>query len=112
LSVEDKLYLAIIAVLGPIPPDFIKAWESSDHFVDANGVFLPSFLSQQTYVSPPLEQELADVKFLEMDQDEQAVFTDFLRRMLVWEPEKRWSAQQLLKHDWFVKYGVSGAEFS
>jgi serine/threonine protein kinase len=104
---EDFFFERMISLLGPPPQVYITKWENHRKFVDSDGKFLASYLETKKWMPPSLDEALKKNKPLGMNEAEQNSFADFLRMMLAWEPEKRSSAEDLLKHEWINKYAVS-----
>ena len=94
LSFEDTraLYLAqMTGILGPPPVDFVTEHEACRRYWDETGAW------------KGVEGiEIPAVAFQEMvtcfTGNEAAQFVDFMRSMLRWKPEERYTARQLLTH--------------
>ncbi|KAL9597305.1 MAG: hypothetical protein Q9219_005229 [cf. Caloplaca sp. 3 TL-2023] len=84
----------MVAIMGTPPLDYLRRTESSWEYFDINGnwkgaVGIPNHSLEDS------EEQLSG--------DNKALFLDFMRKMLLWVPEDRQTAKQLLKHPWLSK---------
>ena len=84
----------MVAVLGPPPPDYIQRSQTSWEYFDDSGNWKAAVEILPTSLEDSEEQLYGENK---------ASFLDFMRKMLRWEPEKRYTAKQLLDHPWLDK---------
>ncbi|EEP76854.1 predicted protein [Uncinocarpus reesii 1704] len=89
---RESMYLGrIISILGPAPVDVLGRGQRSNWYFDAGGEFKwPHYVKTEA---------LEDI-LLYVYGDERNEFLDFMRSMLVWRPEHRSSARELLDHPW------------
>ncbi|MCJ1462040.1 hypothetical protein MMC07_000640 [Pseudocyphellaria aurata] len=81
----------MVALLGLPPLDFLQRSETSWEYFDTTGNWKGAVEIPKVSLED-LEEQLSG--------ESQALFLDFLRKMLEWVPEKRHTAEQLLKHSW------------
>lgn len=94
---EDEDQLAFFeATLGPFPKQFALSGQKSDKYFTKAGKLIASKAVnlKKHSVSDAL---ISDFKF---DTETASQIEDFLLPMLVYEPEKRASARQMLDHPW------------
>ena len=85
----------MIALLGPPPKDFLKRCPKAPKYFDADGRF-----KYPDHVNKDLDWEHS---VHHMRWEEKELFLDFASKMLTWDPEERWTAKQLLEHDYLTK---------
>lgn len=88
-------------VLGPLPPDMLQQWKDRNGFVDEDGNLLAEVVEEG--ISKPLRELIAIQKPAAMSSTEASVFEDFVRSMLQYEPDKRASTAELLRHPWITR---------
>ncbi|KDE78706.1 hypothetical protein AO1008_04988 [Aspergillus oryzae 100-8] len=89
-----------IDVLGPMPSDWWLRWKARDEvFITEDG--------EDKW--PPLEERREGNKIVE---EEKAAFLDLMHRMLVYLPEERLTADEVLQSDWMVKWALPDYERS
>ena len=54
-------------------------------------------------VPPPVTLEEAETN---LEGSDKALFLQFMRKMLQWDPQKRCTAKQLLEDEWLVKHAI------
>lgn len=54
-------------------------------------------------VPPPVTLEEAETS---LEGSDKVLFLQFMRKMLQWDPQKRYTAKQLLEDEWLVKHAV------
>jgi hypothetical protein len=81
-------------------------WCRRKAFVDESGKLLEEVVEEG--ISEPLEKLVRLLKPADMGSKEVAMFIDFLRLMLRFEPERRALTGELLRHPWLAR-GVSSA---
>ena len=83
----------MIALLGPPPRELLERGSTSATYFDMdtgeyrNPSFIPADLS--------FENSIKRIKGKDKE-----LFIDFIKKMLCWLPEERWTAKQLLSHPW------------
>ncbi|PWY92146.1 kinase-like protein [Aspergillus heteromorphus CBS 117.55] len=107
---EDELVCQYIDVLGPMPSEWWLRWEGRSQFFSEDG---QSTEYHQRNKRPPLKETFEnDVqkwrrkRESELGEDEAAAFLDLMRRMLVFRPEGRLTADEVLQSEWMVKWAL------
>jgi serine/threonine-protein kinase SRPK3 len=111
----EKRYLTrahlaeLTAMLGPPPTDMLEKGARSKEFFDSEGrIALPKyrlklieFLLGNWIAEIPIPQDLTLKRSEEnLDGEKKEEFLLFVKCMLQWRPEDRWTAKQLLEHPW------------
>ncbi|EEQ34593.1 protein kinase domain-containing protein [Microsporum canis CBS 113480] len=105
-----------IEVLGPMPQDWWERWEERGKFFDKKGN--PKGARE---IWPPIHRAFEEGvqkyrrKLLPTDvfsEAETAAFLDLMRRMLVFRPEERPTAKEVLESEWMVKWALPDFERS
>ncbi|KAL8848489.1 MAG: hypothetical protein Q9221_006491 [Calogaya cf. arnoldii] len=82
----------MIALMGPPPPELLKAGKRTAEFFDKDGRWIAEIpLAKRTSL------EESEERFQGSSQE---AFLRFMRKMLQWRPEDRQAASQLLEDDW------------
>ena len=109
-ATEDEVACQYIDVLGPIPSNWWLNWEGRSQFFSADGQSTDFHLRNKW---PPLEETFEiDVqkwrrnKGSEIGEKEKAAFLDLMRQMLVFRPEERPNADEVLRSEWMVKWAL------
>ncbi|KAI9791148.1 MAG: hypothetical protein M1835_000514 [Candelina submexicana] len=98
---EEFLIYEMTGIAGPLPTSWAPYWDSSDR-LDENGS--PLNVRDKSW-----RTSLADtVKYTQLTRDlagfddkSKSELANLLSQILIFEPEKRKSADELLKHPWF-----------
>lgn len=105
LSPDDDHLQQFACILRPLPPSILSQWPKASAFCDQNG--------EAKYDKgddvPPYQtlEELFDYqKPVDLNATERVAALDLIRHILQYEPQKRPSASQLLKHPWFAEVDV------
>ena len=97
---SDKHLALMISLLGPPPKALLERGATSATYFDENGQFRqPKLVKHDT----SFEGAVVHMRGYEKD-----VFIDFIKKMLTWLPEDRWTAKQLLDHP-FLHMEPTGA---
>jgi serine/threonine protein kinase len=105
---KGHLLRAVTDMLGPMPKHMLEKWGDAGKHVDEDGNVLPEFLHVPRGV--PLVHNLQKHHPDAMDDEHTDSFLDFLLAMVNWDPEKRWSAESLMGHEWIQKYVVDAKD--
>lgn len=111
---EDDHLSEMVAIFGKLPEPLWEKWEGREDFMDEDGVLLPG-LGHYVEGGRTLTLEVAvDVrsqvegwggseveKVYTLPVEEQKTFADLLRKMATYDPRKRPSVKEVLKHEWF-----------
>jgi serine/threonine-protein kinase SRPK3 len=81
----------MVAILGPPPLKFLQRSKTSWKYFNTDVTLKDSF------EVPDVSLETSATR---LAGDNKALFLDFVGKMLDWMPEKRHTAEQLLKHPW------------
>lgn len=85
----------MIALLGPPPKEFIKRGAKSSNYFDSQYQFkFPEYISKELSFEASVQR---------MRGEEKDLFLDFAKKMILWTPEERWTAKQLLEHPYLTK---------
>lgn len=114
---KDEIVAQHIDVLGPMPSDWWLRWKARDEFfITEDGQPTDSYSEDKW---PPLGEwfEVAVQKWRrregnEIGEEEKAAFLESMRRMLVYLPERRLTADEVLQSDWMVKWALPDYERS
>ena len=96
-------------MLGPPPMDMLKRGTRSKEFFDGEGnTAIPRYCLNLIEVQ--LGSWIAEIQIPQgltlenseenLDGEKKEEFLQFVRCMLQWRPEDRWTAEKLLKHPW------------
>lgn len=86
----------MIALMGPPPIDLLKRGSTSPTYFDMHtGEF-----KEPKFVPENFTFETAIKRIKGKDKE---LFIDFIKHMLCWLPEERWTAKQLLDHPWLTE---------
>jgi serine/threonine-protein kinase SRPK3 len=85
----------MIGLLGPPPKKFLDRCAKAKKYFDPDGNFkYPNYI----------EEDCAfDLCIHRIHGEEKELLIDFAKKMLVWDPEERWTAKQLLEHPFLTK---------
>ncbi|KAJ5706676.1 hypothetical protein N7488_006477 [Penicillium malachiteum] len=107
---EDEVVAQHIDVMGPMPSDWWGKWEARNEFFTQDGQPTASYSPNKW---PPLDgwfeeaiQEWRRKQGIEIEEAEKAAFLDPMRRMLVYRPERRPTADEVLRPEWMVKWAL------
>lgn len=92
---DDHLAL-MIEHLGKPPKNFILSGKYSRDYFNKNGQLIK--IKEKDLTETTIQEALIDAG--ELEPEEAELIQDFLLPMLEWDPEKRISAQDALKHPW------------
>lgn len=105
---EDKVTCEQVDALGPLPEEWWEKWEGRSRYFTEMGQPVgdrePRSLEQQFEysVQKPRREQGWDA----LDKEEEDAFLALMRRMLVFRPSDRPSAQQLLGMEWMKEWAL------
>lgn len=115
-ATEDEVACQHIDVLGPMPSEWWPRWEERSQFFSEDGQ-LTEF--HQSNKWPSLEELFEDCvqkrrrrKGSVVGEEEKEAFLNLIRRILVFRPEDRPTANEVLQSEWMVKWGFPDYERS
>ena len=79
-------------MLGPPPMDLLERGARSKEFFDGEGNWTAEIDTPRGLTLEGVEENL--------DGEKKEEFLQFVRCMLQWRPEDRWTAKELLAHPW------------
>ncbi|KAH7327768.1 kinase-like domain-containing protein [Stachybotrys elegans] len=100
----DELLAEFVRFFGKPPRSFRDKWEAWGDFFDEQGRWIQGGedWSLEVALSKPIEViENGRVKALITSAEEQKLMADLLYKLFQYEPDKRWSVEDVLAHDWF-----------
>ncbi|KAM5443150.1 hypothetical protein MferCBS31731_002026 [Microsporum ferrugineum] len=113
---DDDVTSQQIEVLGPMPQDWWERWEERSKFFDekanpkgARDIWPPIHRAFEEGVQKYRRKLLPTDVF---SVEEKAAFLDLMRRMLVFRPEERPTAKEVLELEWMVKWALPDFERS
>jgi serine/threonine-protein kinase SRPK3 len=101
----------MISVLGPPPEQLLRRGKSSDQFFTARGMCVIMYMLNTWFIDI-VKGDLINVASTEphytgleatittLSGDEKTLFLQFIARMLMWMPEDRARARELLRDPW------------
>ena len=97
----------MIALMGPPPPELLKAGKRTAEFFDEDGKISPTSMTLFVNSAGEWRAEIPVPDHTCLEESEENLegsnkeaFIRFVRKMLQWRPEDRQSANQLLEDDW------------
>jgi len=99
---DDDHILQLNDVISPLSDTMMEAWPRSSKWYGPNREALNPYGTGDIYIHTPLEKLFNDNRNPEIDDEEAAAVISILRRIFKFDPEERPSADELLKHPWFV----------
>ncbi|DAA74421.1 TPA_exp: Uncharacterized protein A8136_3388 [Trichophyton benhamiae CBS 112371] len=115
-ATPDSVTKQHIEVLGPMPVEWWERWDERHEYFDENGK-----PTQGREVWPPLDQAFEEgvQKYRRkmqpngvFSEKEAAAFLSLMRQMLVFRPEERLTALQVLESEWMVNWALPSFEQS
>lgn len=114
---RDDILADIISTLGLPPRRWWDAWANRGGVFEEDGEWRKGGISRiYTPAWRPLEQRLWDMgrgetpETCDWDVEELRALLALFRGMLAWEPEKRWTAEDLLSPEYMVKRALPAWE--
>ena len=102
-SCDDDHLLRMTDLLGPLPKFLTSRWSRSSNYFRDDGKLFNTMISGPPGINllGPVENLFRQRKTNEIAEEEERLVLDLLRYVLRYEPEKRPSAEDILKHTWF-----------
>ncbi|KUL87781.1 hypothetical protein ZTR_03265 [Talaromyces verruculosus] len=117
-ATADDIFAQQIDVLSAssLPSEWWEAWEQRSNFLSSSSENKKTKVPKEgRYVWPLLEQACEEgvqkyrrrtQKVKEFDEEEIAAILTLMRRMLVFRPEDRLTAEEVLQSEWMVKWAL------
>lgn len=113
----DDIFAQQIDVLGTstLPPEWWETWEQRSNFFSSLSDQKKIVPKEGRHVWPPLDEAFEEgvqkyrrrsQKVEAFDEEEIAAILDLMRRMLVFRPEDRITAEGVLQSEWMVKWAL------
>jgi non-specific serine/threonine protein kinase len=100
---DDDHLTQLNDVIQPLPDFIMAAWPRASEWYKPNGDPVPPDSDDEVYIHPTLEDLFAENKPDDIDDEESAVLCSLMRQILQYDPAKRPSAVDILKHSWFLE---------
>ncbi|KAH6637570.1 kinase-like domain-containing protein [Boeremia exigua] len=123
---DDEHLLQLNDIIRPLPEAMMRAWPRSSVWYDAeHNLLQPDEAAVEDsggeeaaaervglddgvdnglpYIYDSLETRFAKKKHPDIDDEEAAVICQLIREVLMYDPAERATAEQLLKHPWFLE---------
>jgi hypothetical protein len=108
LATPDDITAEQVDTRGSLPPRWWEKWEARHKYFDENGK--PNCGRQIRSWEDRFEKHIQlprqDAGIPGFDVEEKAAVMDMLRSMLSFEPEKRLTAQEILKCRWIERWAL------
>ncbi|SPJ86900.1 related to dis1-suppressing protein kinase dsk1 [Fusarium torulosum] len=107
---NDELLAEMVRFFGKLPEDWWAKWEARKDYFDHDGKWLreEEGWSLEVALSKPMEifdsgdkYDKGPVKSLQTSESEQKLLADLLYQVFQYDPRKRISAEEVLRHGWF-----------
>jgi non-specific serine/threonine protein kinase len=99
---DDDHLTQLNDIIQPLPDSIMAAWPRASNWYGPNREPLaPYSEGEPPYIHDSLEVLFAKNKPDEIDDKESAVLCSLMKQILQYDPAKRPSAVDLLKHPWF-----------
>jgi len=98
---DDDHFIQLNDVIRPLPDSIMAAWPRASKWYKPNCQRLQPYSNDEPYIHQSLEELFAENKPVDIDIEESAVLCSLMRQILEYDPTKRPSAVDLLKHPWF-----------
>lgn len=112
LATDADIVSQQVDVLGPLPQGWWDGWETRSEYFDETG--RPT---EGRFVVPCLERRFQQLQALRREDgmgdlglEEVTAILAMLRPMLVFRPEERAMAEEVLRSDWMVRWGLPELE--
>ena len=98
-----------------MPPEWWEAWEQRSNFFTLSSDQKVRIPREDRYVWPPLDETFEEgvqkyrrqsQKVKEFDEDEMEAILELMRRMFVFRPDDRLTAEEVLQSKWMVKWAL------
>lgn len=118
-SLDDEHLLEVIEKLGPLPEELFSHWKTSALYYTKDGKMYNWFIDGVTEGEDPVTpdpsefetmEEAFDKECPEMAEEEAQEVKKLIRWILQYDPAKRPSAEEILRHPWFAEDSSEQAE--
>jgi serine/threonine protein kinase len=98
---DDDHLVQLNDILRPLPESMMELWPRARKFFGPQRQRLQPYSDDEPYIHESIEVLFAGHKSPEIDDEKSAVLVLLMRQILEYDPSKRPSAEDLLKHSWF-----------
>jgi serine/threonine protein kinase len=98
---DDDHIIQLNDVIRPLPDLIMEAWPRASKWYTPDRKRLQPYSDDEPYINESLDTLFAEHKSPEVDKEELAVVLGLMRQILEFDPKKRPTAEDLLKHPWF-----------
>lgn len=88
-------------IIEHLPDSIMDAWPRKDKWFAEGMVPKPPEGMEEPVIEDPLEKMFAEEKHPDINDEEAEVVCGLIRSILVYDPAKRPSAEEILEHPWF-----------
>jgi len=111
----DELVAEHIDILGPLPNPWREGWsaqeaERFDQTGQRRNVNQRLWSSLEVAFEEGVQKYRRKLNAGAFDDEEKGAFLSLMRQMLVYRPEERVSAEELLRSEWMVKWAMPAFE--
>ncbi|KAK0099716.1 hypothetical protein ONS95_013391 [Cadophora gregata] len=107
-EIDDDHLLMMTDVLGKLPDHMFSEWARAKKYFGEGGKRISSATTEdmedeeeEPYISDDLEKSFRENKSDEVDEEQTSIIISVIREIMQYDPRKRPSAGELLKHPWF-----------
>jgi serine/threonine protein kinase len=98
---DDDHLIQLNDVIRPLPNSMMAVWPRANKWYGPNRQRLQPYSNAEPYIHKSLEVLFAQYKSPEIDEKESEVLCSLMRQIFEYDPGKRPTVADLLKHPWF-----------
>jgi serine/threonine protein kinase len=108
LATPDDITAEQVDTIGKLPPQWWEKWEARRELFDEFGTSQDrNVRSWEDRFKKHIQQPRQKAGMPIFDAEEKAAVMDMLRSMLYFEPEKRYTAREILQCQWMKRWALS-----